>query len=125
MDKQLILNELETIKILFDEPLKNYTFTKVGGPADVLVFPKTKEEVIQVIHFVQKENIPWLVLGNASNLIVRDGGIRGFVLMLTDMTEYKVENKKLIAQAGCELIDICKIAAEFSLSGLEFASGIP
>jgi len=125
MNRELIEKELGGIQILFDEPLKNYTFTKVGGPADVLVFPKTAQEVARVIEFVQENNYPWLVLGNASNLIVRDGGIRGFVLMLTDMKDYWLEANHLTAQAGAEIIDVSRFAADNSLSGLEFACGIP
>ena len=125
IDKKLIEESLKTINILFDEPLSNYTFTKVGGPADVLVFPKNKNELKQVLDFIREQDAPWLVLGNASNLIVRDGGIRGFVLMLTDMLGCTLEGNELSAQAGEQIIDVSKIAADHSLSGLEFACGIP
>jgi len=69
------LNEtLEGIDIRFDEPLKTYTYTKVGGKADYLVFPRNRYEMARVVKFANQENIPWMVLGNASNIIVREGG---------------------------------------------------
>ena len=73
--------DLVGIDIRFDEPLKRYTYTKVGGPADYLAFPRNRYELSRIVKFANKHNIPWMVLGNASNLIVRDGGIRGFVIM--------------------------------------------
>ncbi|MDR0921794.1 MAG: UDP-N-acetylmuramate dehydrogenase [Lactobacillales bacterium] len=123
--KEEVTNALDGIKILFDEPLKHFTFTKVGGPADALIFPKNAGEVRRVVSYAKEKNIPWLVLGNASNLIVRDGGIRGFVLMLTDMTEVKVEGYTIEAQAGAKLVDTTYIALDHSLAGFEFACGIP
>ena len=60
-----------------NEPLSYYTYTKTGGKADIIVFPKTKVEVQQVIEYAKEHQIPLTVIGNASNLIVRDGGIRG------------------------------------------------
>ncbi|SJZ69875.1 UDP-N-acetylmuramate dehydrogenase [Pilibacter termitis] len=125
LNQNKIQEELHGIKILFAEPLKNFTFTKVGGNADALIFPKTIEEVRLIVDYAQKNKIPYLVLGNASNLIVRDGGIRGFVLMLTDMTEIIVSDKCITAQAGAELIDVTKEACKHHLTGFEFACGIP
>ena len=69
--------DLVGIDIRFDEPLKRYTYTKVGGPADYLAFPRNRYELSRIVKFANKHDIPWMVLGNASNLIVRDGGIRG------------------------------------------------
>ena len=64
--------DLVGIDIRFDEPLKRYTYTKVGGPADYLAFPRNRYELSRIVKFANKHDIPWLVLGNASNLIVRD-----------------------------------------------------
>lgn len=124
MNKELF-KQLADITILFDEPLMNYTFTKTGGPADVLVFPKNNQEVEAVVNFCRKEKIEWLVLGNASNLIVRDGGIRGVVIMLTEMKAVTVAAETVTAQAGAKLIDTTYVALEHSLAGFEFACGIP
>lgn len=108
-----------------NEPLALYTYTKTGGPADILVFPTTIEEVKNVVEWVNKEQLPLTVLGNASNLIVKDGGIRGVVLILTKMNQIQIEKKKVVAQSGARLIDTSYAAYEAELTGLEFACGIP
>lgn len=125
MDKRKIVETLPEITVLLDKPLMNYTYTKTGGPADVLAFPKNRTEVKQLVDYCRENQIPWLVLGNASNLIVKDGGIRGVVIMLTDMKEILVEGDSIIAQAGAKLIDTTYVALEHSLTGFEFACGIP
>lgn len=122
-------NDLQTIfpeiAILANEPLMNYTFTKTGGPADFLAFPKTADEVRDLVLYCKEQNLPWLILGNASNLIVKDGGIRGLVIMLSDMTDITVEDDLLTAEAGAKLIDATYVALDHSLAGFEFACGIP
>lgn len=125
MDKRKIVETLPEITVLLDKPLMNYTYTKTGGPADVLAFPKNRTEVKHLVDYCRENQIPWLVLGNASNLIVKDGGIRGVVIMLTDMKEILVEGDSIIAQAGAKLIDTTYVALEHSLTGFEFACGIP
>ncbi|MBP1041182.1 UDP-N-acetylmuramate dehydrogenase [Vagococcus sp. BWB3-3] len=125
MNIEKIKADLPTIKMLFEEPLSRYTFTKTGGPADVLLFPKTKEEVKAIVNYCLGEAHPWLVLGNASNLIVRDGGIAGFVLMLAEMKDIALVDQKIIVEAGAKLIDTTYFALEQGLTGLEFACGIP
>ena len=125
MNKEDLVKNLPEIDLLFDEPLMNYTFTKTGGPADVLVFPKTKNEVKEVVDYCRIHDLPWLVLGNASNLIVQDGGIRGVVLMLTEMKAIRVEGSMVVAEAGAKLIDTTYAALDASLTGFEFACGIP
>jgi len=96
--------------LLFDEPLKKYTYTKTGGPADVLAFPKEQHEVTVLVAYCQTENIPWMVLGNASNLIVRDGGIHGMVIMLEKMDVIRVVGEKIVVSAGAKLIDATYVA---------------
>ncbi|MFD1902259.1 UDP-N-acetylmuramate dehydrogenase [Enterococcus termitis] len=125
MNKNEMITELKDITLLFDEPLMNFTFTKTGGPVDVLAFPKTKEEVSRLVAYCQKNDLPWLVLGNASNLIVRDGGIRGMVIMLEEMKQISVSNNKLTVEAGAKLIDTTYVALDHDLAGFEFACGIP
>nr|HPJ00097.1 FAD-binding protein [Enterococcus sp.] len=90
MKKEEMIKEFPEIALLMDEPLMNYTFTQTGGPADILAFPKNREEVEQLVNYCREQEIPWLVLGNASNLIVRDGGIRGVVIMLLEMNQIQV-----------------------------------
>lgn len=113
------------IAILVEEPLANYTFTKTGGAADLLAFPKNAEETKALVDACRELAIPWMVLGNASNLIVKDGGIRGLVIMLTDMTEVTVEGNLVTAEAGAKLIDTTYVALDADLTGFEFACGIP
>ncbi len=125
MDREKLIEAMPTINVLLNKPLMDYTYTKTGGPADVLAFPKNKAEVKQLVDYCRENDIPWLVLGNASNLIVKDGGIRGVVIMLTDMTEVTVEKETITAEAGAKLIDTTYVALEHSLTGFEFACGIP
>ena len=116
---------LGTLTIKANEPLSNYTYTKTGGPADLLVFPRSVEQVQRVLAAVKQENLPLTVLGNASNLIVKDGGIRGLVMILTDMQELVLEGNQLKAASGAALIEASRQAATAGLTGLEFACGIP
>lgn len=125
MDRRKIIDALPEITVLLDKPLMEYTYTKTGGPADVLAFPKNKKEVKQLIDYCRENEIPWIVLGNASNLIVKDGGIRGVVIMLSDMTAISVEGETITAEAGAKLIDTTYAALDHSLAGFEFACGIP
>lgn len=109
----------------FDQPLGRYTHTKTGGPADVVAFPKSKEQVQELVLTANNANVPVTVIGNASNLIIRDGGIRGLVVILTQMTNVLVEQNQITACAGAAIIEVTKVAQSASLTGLEFAAGIP
>ncbi|HHL0524690.1 TPA: UDP-N-acetylmuramate dehydrogenase [Streptococcus agalactiae] len=120
-----IQKELEGLDIRFDEPLKKYTYTKVGGPADYLAFPRNRLELSRIVKFANSQNIPWMVLGNASNIIVRDGGIRGFVIMVDKLSTVTVNGYVIEAEAGANLIETTRIARYHSLTGFEFACGIP
>lgn len=123
--KQL-LNILEEDSIKVDEPMKKHISFKVGGPADFLVKPKTEEELSQVIKFAKKENIHFIVIGNGSNLLVKDGGIRGMVIELSDnFNNYEIEGNIIKAQSGALLAVLGRNALKNSLTGFEFASGIP
>ena len=116
---------LKEITILKNEPLNKYTFTKTGGPADFLAFPKSVTEVKALLEECRQNNLPWMVLGNASNLIVRDGGIRGLVIMLEKLNHIEVKGNQITSQAGAKLIDTTYVALEHYLTGFEFACGIP
>ena len=107
------------------ENLSQYTYTKTGGPADVLVFPKSKDEVAAIVTWVHDKQVPLTVLGNSSNVIIKDGGIRGIVMILTEMDHMEVKRHRLIVQSGARLIDASRMALAEQLSGLEFACGIP
>ncbi|MDU6150434.1 MAG: UDP-N-acetylmuramate dehydrogenase, partial [Haemophilus parainfluenzae] len=122
---EMLKSDLNVIDIRFDEPLKQYTYTKVGGAADYLVFPRNRYELARVVKFANREQIPWMVLGNASNIIVRDGGIRGFVIMFDKLNGVAVDGYTIEAEAGANLIETTHIALHHSLTGFEFACGIP
>lgn len=111
--------------IAIDEPMKNHTSFKVGGAADVLVTPKTFDQAISVIKSCNIEKIPFFIIGNGSNLLVRDGGIRGVVIKLTRLNKLEVDGERIIVESGAELSSVSKKALEMSLTGFEFACGIP
>lgn len=113
----------ENIKI--NESLKKYTMTKLGGNADILVMPETEEEVEAIVQYTYSHQIPLLILGNGSNMIVRDGGVRGIVMNLSKLNQIKIEGTEVYAQSGALIMDVSKKQAEASLTGLEFACGIP
>lgn len=106
-------------------PLSRYTFTKTGGRAEYLAFPKNLDELRQLLLVAKAEKLPITVIGNASNLIIRDGGISGLVVILTAMNEISVKDDRVIAQAGARIIDTAFAAANNGLTGFEFAAGIP
>ena len=120
-----IKEELAGIEILFNEPLKQYTYTKVGGAADYLAFPRNQYELKRIVTFANVQEIPWMVLGNSSNIIVRDGGIEGFVIMFDHFHDIRVNGYVIEAEAGAKLIDVTHVARYHSLTGFEFACGIP
>ncbi|RYM02929.1 UDP-N-acetylmuramate dehydrogenase [Sporolactobacillus sp. THM7-7] len=130
MNKMDIFNDLKRIVkhencIKHDETLSKYTFTKTGGAADVLVLPENYEEVSEIVKYSAKRRIPVTVLGNGSNVIIRDGGIRGVVINLTRLDRIRSEGSLIIAQCGAAIIDVSQFALKRRLTGLEFACGIP
>lgn len=108
-----------------NKPLKDHTYTKLGGNADYFVTPTTGLQVQRVVQFAKNENIPFMLLGNGSNLIIKDGGIRGIVMYLGKLTNTSVEGTVLSAEAGALIADVSRMALDHSLTGLEFACGIP
>lgn len=123
------LNELQKIieasEIRKMEPMKQHTTFRVGGPADVLVTPDLIH-LPEVVVLCKKHGVPYYILGNGSNLLVGDKGIRGVVIAITNrMAEIVCEDERITAQAGAALGQIAAKAAEASLTGMEFAAGIP
>lgn len=108
-----------------DKPLKNHTYTRLGGNADYFVTPITYEQVSEVVKIAQENNEPFTLLGNGSNLIIKDGGIRGIVMYLGELKQVTVQREKIIAQSGALIADVSKQALSSHLTGLEFACGIP
>ncbi len=123
--KNTLINDLSGVELHFDEPMGQYLYTQLGGPADVFAFPKTVEEVQRIVSSSKQHDLPLTLLGNGSNLIIRDGGIRGIVMSLAHLNAIYVEGDEVTAASGATIIDTSYYALEQSLSGLEFACGIP
>ena len=127
--KKELENQLKNIVkkglVAVDEPMSAHTTFRIGGPADYYVEP-TFEEVKELLFFLKKENIPYTLIGNGSNLLVSDEGIEGVVVSFgKEMSEVSWEKEVVRAKAGILLSRLASFAASKSLSGLEFASGIP
>lgn len=120
-----ILTAFPGVKILKKVSLVPFTNTKTGGFADFLAFPESYKSVQSLLQFANIHELPVTVIGNASNLIIRDGGIRGLTIILTHMNQISIYDDTIVADAGSSLIEMTKQAQQASLSGLEFASGIP
>lgn len=111
--------------VILDAEMKNYVHFKVGGPADILLIPENKEQVIKSVEICKENNIPYYVVGNGSNLLVRDGGVKGVVIKLNEVNNIKVYGETIEAESGAMLKDVSSAAVENSLTGFEFACGIP
>ncbi|WP_370511408.1 MULTISPECIES: UDP-N-acetylmuramate dehydrogenase [Paenibacillus] len=112
-------------KVKFNEPLKNHTFIKIGGNADILIHPTTIDEITKIVEIANLHQLPLTVIGKGSNVIIKDGGIRGVTISLSHFDQIKVNEDSMIAQSGVDIIDVSRLALEHSLTGLEFACGIP
>ena len=120
-----LLKILHSSTIKMNEPLSNYTYTKTGGKGDYVVTPQTYQEVQGVYKYSLEHSIPITILGNGSNLIIKDGGIRGIVIMLTELNDITCLGNQIVAQSGAAIIDTSRFALKQTLTGLEFACGIP
>ena len=113
-------------KVLAEEPMKKHTTFRVGGPADLFVMPSSEEEVKAAAAICDEEKVPYYIVGNGSNLLVSDKGYRGVIIQLyKEMSRIRVEDNVIYAQAGASLAKIANTALESSLTGFEFAAGIP
>ncbi len=110
-----------------NEPMALHTTFKIGGPARLAVFPKSEDEISDIIKKCKEENVRYMVIGNGSNLLVADEGIDAVVIILgKDFGEVKLlDDETVFAEAGAPLMKVCRVALENGLSGLEFAYGIP
>ena len=117
---------IPSIDAVRDEPMRNHTSFKIGGPADIFVSPRTEDEVIEALSFLKENDIPFTVIGNGSNLLVSDKGIRGCVISLgKNFTSLSCIDDTIYSSSGTLLSRIANLAYENSLTGFEFASGIP
>lgn len=112
-------------EIKIDENMSNHIHFKVGGPVDILLIPSRVNQVVETLKICKNENIPYFIIGNGSNLLVKDGGIRGVVIKLSNLLFIEVKDNTIKASSGTLLEDVSKKAVENSLTGFEFACGIP
>lgn len=112
--------------VLINESMQNHTTFRIGGPADMMVCPHTAEEIKLVLIYCSARQLPVMILGMGSNLLVTDKGIRGIVIKLgSNFNSWQIEDEQIYAQAGIRLSELAKKAAQHALTGLEFAEGIP
>ena len=119
------LKQIRCGKILENVDLKKYTTFKLEAKAKYMVFPKTIGELINLIKFINKNNIKYKIIGNGSNLIFVNDYYDGILIKLEELNELKIEENKVIVGAGYSLIKLANKMSKMGYSGLEFASGIP
>ncbi len=122
-----IFNETFNSKqLMTNVSMKEHTSFKIGGNCDLMVFPHNVEDVVSAVRLCKAHNIPYYILGNGSNLLVKDKGFRGVMIKISNsFSEVRLEGNCIYAQAGASLSSIANIAKKHSLTGFEFASGIP
>lgn len=112
--------------VFADEPMSRHTTFRIGGPADYFTVPGNAEDVKKIIDLCKKEDVPYYILGNGSNLLVGDKGYRGVIIQIyRNMSEIHADGNRIYAQAGALLSKVAAEALLHSLKGFEFASGIP
>lgn len=113
-------------KVKYNEKMSKYTTMRVGGPCDCIVFPDEISKIREVIDFCKNENITFFVIGNGSNLLVKDEGIHGVVIKLGHrFSKIEIDGEYILAYAGATMPALSQLAKKNSLKGLEFACGIP
>lgn len=123
---KILLEQIPESMVKIDEPMSAHTSFKIGGPADIYVAPSTVEQLTFALQVCKDNNIPYFILGNGSNLLVKDGGYRGVMIhIFKNMNCVTVEGTELYAQAGALLVKVANTTLEHSLTGFEFAHGIP
>lgn len=129
MNKEIVTQFQEiagTEQVLIQEPMKNHTTFRIGGPAACFVRPQDAGQVERILHICRENEVPWFILGNGSNLLVSDRGFDGVIIQIyRNMSRIQVSGHHMTVQAGALLSAVAKQALREGLSGLEFASGIP
>ena len=121
-----LLHLLNAFNVLYDEPLRRHTSFRIGGPADALALPESRDELRELINILKKENIRFMIMGNGSNLLFSDSGYRGAIIKINrNMSNLSVSDDAVSAEAGALLSETAAAAMKSCLTGLEFASGIP
>ena len=117
---------MAAMQILYNEPMKNHTSFKVGGPADIFIEPDDRAELVKAIKDLREQGVSYYIIGNGSNLLVSDKGLRGAVVKIGDkFGSVSINNDIITAESGVLLSTLSKMAAREGLTGMEFASGIP
>ncbi len=113
-------------QVLFNEPMKNHTSFKIGGPADIILIPENEKGIVEAIKLFRENNIEYFIMGNGSNLLVKDGGLRCAVIKINEgLNKIKITDNKVYCEAGALLSVVSKVVARNNLTGIEFANGIP
>ena len=113
-------------EILYDEPMKNHTTFKIGGNCDAMIFPQNEEQILNALQLIKQNGFDYRIIGNGSNLLVSDDGLREVVIKLHDnFNEIRIDGDLLIAQSGALLSSVSKLAINNSYAGFEAVSGIP
>lgn len=117
---------IDADRILLNEQMSKHTTFRVGGPADIFISIKTIKEAEKIIRLLCDFNTPFFIIGNGSNLLVKDEGFRGVIIEIgKDFSDISIEEDRIVASAGALLVKVANEAYKAGLSGLEFASGIP
>ena len=113
-------------KVLFEEPMSSHTTFRIGGPAEVFLMPESYEQIRSALALCREEGLPYFVLGNGSNLLVSDSGYRGVIIQMDrNMGDIELKGTEIRACAGALLSSVAAAARKASLTGFEFAGGIP
>ncbi len=130
-DSRNQLKNLFRSRIGFDEPMSRHTYFRVGGPAEAFIAPENIKQLAEIISWSGNKGIPYIVIGDGSNLLVKDNGIPGIVILLTKCLNgiicsgKETEPVLVTAMAGVKTQTLCRFAIEEGLSGMNFALGIP
>lgn len=119
------LEKINSLKVEKNKNLAEFASFKVGGPADIFLTPQNVEAVKKLMPPVIESEFPYFILGKGSNLIISDKGYRGIIIYTGELNNYQLKSNLIKAQTGLELKEIADLALENSLSGFEFAAGIP
>ncbi len=116
----------DSCRVLLDSPMSRQTSFKAGGNASIIAFPDSADALLHILKCAKESDIKAFVIGNGSNLLIKDSGIEGIVIKLTALTEHlEINGNEIKCSAGVQLTKLCTFAYEHSLTGLEFAYGIP
>ena len=121
-----LLHVLKEYNVLYDEPLCGHTTFKIGGPADALALPESRDELRKLAGILKNNDVRFMIIGNGSNLLFSDSGYRGVIIKINrNMSKLNITDDAITAESGALLSVVASEAMKASLTGLEFASGIP